>query len=247
MWRTSNAQVGDERTASLEVYLLPPTPWDEVLALQHRLVYEISGYPRDRAALILCEHPTIITVGRQGSRRHILADDSDLRAQRIEVRWTNRGGGCWLQTPGQLAVYPILPVEPPVMGLARYRDALYETMLAVLREFDIEAQRDAAASGIHVDGREIGSVGIAVKSWVAYHGCQLNVNVPLHRFDCVQPNPSVSRRMSSMFRERRLPIRTDAVRASFLRQFVNIFGFRHHFLCNPPPLSLAKRPVNAAS
>ncbi|MGL4465487.1 MAG: hypothetical protein ACRC1K_25335, partial [Planctomycetia bacterium] len=55
------------RRTTLEVHLLPRTAWEQTHALQQRLVYEVGDRERPRAALILCEHPPIITVGRQGS------------------------------------------------------------------------------------------------------------------------------------------------------------------------------------
>ena len=65
---------------------------------------------RDSACLILCEHPPLITVGRQGSRGHIRFDTEELFVRGWPVRWVNRGGGCLLHLPGQLAIYPILPL-----------------------------------------------------------------------------------------------------------------------------------------
>jgi lipoyl(octanoyl) transferase len=221
----------EHRNRSLDVYLLPTTDWSDVVSLQRWLVYEMAGEPRSRAALVLCEHFPVITIGRQGSRSHLHADDSDLVCQLLDVHWTNRGGGCWLHGPGQLVVYPIVPIDPTRSSLRRYRDALYQTMLNVLCEFGIPAVRDAARLGIVVGEREIGHVGIAVTSWVAYHGCYLNVSMPLDRYEWIQPNPFSHRKMSSMLRELRLPIRTTAVRESFLRHFMELFGFRRHVLC----------------
>src|SRR4051794_29952651 len=87
----------------LQAYLLGQVDFEAALALQRRLVYEIAG-DRTRAALILCEHPPLITVGREGSRSHVLCDDAELQGRHWRVRWVNRGGGVWLHLPGQLAI-----------------------------------------------------------------------------------------------------------------------------------------------
>src|SRR5262249_29179897 len=79
----------------LQVYLLGTVEFEAALALQRLLAYQIAG-ARDRAALILCDHPPLITVGRQGSRAHILYEPEELQALRWQVRWVNRGGGCML-------------------------------------------------------------------------------------------------------------------------------------------------------
>lgn len=227
--------------------MLPLTPWDEGLALQQRLVYEVSGEPRQRAALILCEHSPIITVGRQGSRRQIHAEPEELTSRRLRIQWTNRGGGCWLQMPGQLAAYPILPLAPSTVGLADYRAAIYETLCCVLEEFKIEATTDFPGCGVRSGPRQIAGVGIAVNNWTCYHGCFLNVCSPLDQLNLVQANPQQNRRMTTMFRELRAPVRIDAVRESFLRHFVEVFGFGRYYLCNPPKVVPTRRAHNVAS
>ncbi len=67
---------------SLQVYLLGTVGFDALLRFQRRLHYEISG-DRSQAALILCEHPPIITIGRHGSRAHILAEPAQLQSARL--------------------------------------------------------------------------------------------------------------------------------------------------------------------
>ena len=93
----------------LEVYLLGLVDFEDVQQLQRRLVYDLGE--RGGAALVLCEHPPTISVGRSGSRVHIAADDDELRAMGIKVHWVNRGGGCVLHLPGQLAAYLALPLD----------------------------------------------------------------------------------------------------------------------------------------
>src|SRR5438105_5903882 len=89
----------DKATKSLQVYLLGTVDFEALLRCQRRLHYEISG-DRDLAALVLCEHPPLITVGRHGSRAHILAEPRELALRGWRIRWVNRAGGCWLHQPG---------------------------------------------------------------------------------------------------------------------------------------------------
>jgi lipoate-protein ligase B len=226
---------------SLLVYFLPRLPWEQVQKLQQRLVFDVSEPPRRQAALILCEHAPIITVGRQGSYRHLRMDAREIDSGQLSVKWTNRGGGCWHQQPGQLAAYPILPLDSKSFGLGEYRTGVYQTLLEVLREFQIDAQADRASAGVRTEAGQIASVGLAVKQWVSYHGCILNVCVPLDRRPLVlagpmnATQPGSSRPWTCMFRELRTPVNVSAVRESFLRHFVNVFGFDQYYLSNPPP------------
>lgn len=220
-----------ERT--LEIYLMPRAPWETILAFQQRLVFDLTETPRDRAALILCEHPSIVTVGRQGSYRQIRMEAAPIATGHVRVRWCNRGGAGWHQQPGQLAAYPVVPLCSERFGLADYRGALYQTILEVLEDFRISAQWDPAAMGVHVGDRQIASVGVAVKDWVSYHGCVLNVAIPLDQQPLVESGNG-SGAWTCMFRELRTPVRLDAVRESFLRHFCKLLGFGHYYLSKPP-------------
>ena len=70
--------------------------WADCQRLQRRLVYEAGSGDDGRIVTLLCEHPPLISVGRRGSRGHIRCTNEQLRHQRLEVRWVNRGGGCVL-------------------------------------------------------------------------------------------------------------------------------------------------------
>src|SRR5262249_46537675 len=152
---------------ALQVYLLGTVDFDAALALQRQLVYQVAG-ERDQAALILCEHPPTITVGRQGSRAHILYEPEELAALRWRVRWVNRGGGCLLRLPGQLAIYPILPLDRLELGLHDYLDRLRGSIIDVLADFSVSATADWDGAAVSVSSRPIAHVGVAVRQWVSY-------------------------------------------------------------------------------
>src|SRR5207237_1247638 len=87
--------------ASLEVHLLGLVDFDACLFLQERLVEELSQRDDGHGAVLVCEHPPLITIGREGSQAHILCEPQELVARQLEVRWLNRGGGCLVHVPGQ--------------------------------------------------------------------------------------------------------------------------------------------------
>src|SRR5438105_2064981 len=105
--RATSLQAADSADPALQVYLLGLVEFEAALTLQHRLVYEVSGQ-RSSAAIILCEHPPMVTVGRRGSGRHLDCGPIDMRNRGWPVRWVNRGNGCLVHQPGQLAIYPLL-------------------------------------------------------------------------------------------------------------------------------------------
>jgi lipoyl(octanoyl) transferase len=227
----------------LEVYLLGLVDFEEVQQLQRRMVYELGE--RGGAVLVLCEHPPTISVGRSGSRIHIAADDAELRALGIKVHWVNRGGGCVLHLPGQLAGYLALPLAPPALDLQRYVDGLHTAILRVLGEFDLTGSRHPVHPGVFQGGARIATVGVAVNRWIAYHGLTLNVGPYLDLFGLITepglgPTPL---RQTSMESRRQRPAPMSRVREALVRQLEAVFGLeRHHVYTDHP---LIRRKVRA--
>ncbi|MHC5538063.1 lipoyl(octanoyl) transferase LipB, partial [Singulisphaera rosea] len=168
---------------SLEIYMLGLVDFLDAQQLQRRLVYDLGE--RGGAALILCEHPPTISVGRTGSRAHIVPDDPTLRGLGIDVHWVNRGGGCVLHLPGQLAAYVVLSMESLRLDLKGYLDGLQNTVLRVLDEFELHGEIRAEASGVFLGSSRIATIGVAVNRWIAYHGLTLNVGAFLGPFDLI--------------------------------------------------------------
>src|SRR5262245_45982519 len=111
--------------SALRVYRPAPVDFAAALTVQRRRVGHIAGPPRP-GALLICEHPPQVTIGRQGSVANLRCDLDELRAKRLPVRWVNRGGGCWLQAPGQLAVYPVVALDQQGLGLEAYCQQLQQ-------------------------------------------------------------------------------------------------------------------------
>ena len=132
---------------ALRVYLLGSVDFDSALRLQHALVYQVAG-DRRAAALVLCEHPPLITVGRDGSPADVRCGPEELRARRWRVRWVNRGGGSLLHLPGQLAVYPVVPLDSYRLGVEAYLGRLHDVLLAVLDDFGIQGHTRPGQPGV---------------------------------------------------------------------------------------------------
>jgi len=209
-------------------------------------VYTVAGDPA-AAALVLCEHPPLITVGRHGSRAHILGEPEELRARQWRVRWVNRGGGCLLHLPGQLAVYPVLPLDRLGLGVRAYLDRLQDVLAAGLADFGLRAEPRPGWPGVWVNGRPIAAVGVAVRHWVTYYGAALNINpdlVPFRRVRCLGPAEAP---MTSLERERRGPLRPALVRERLLEHFADRFGFGRVSLFSDHPALQRHAPSDAVA
>ena len=224
----------------LEIYLLDAVDFDEIQHLQRRMVYDLGEREEGGGALILCEHPRTISVGRSGSRAHILLDDVELRARGISVRWVNRGGGCVLHLPGQLVGYLALPLASSGLDVQGYLDGLHRVLIGVLKEFDLDASTRPDRPGVFLGNARVASVGVAVNRWIAYHGFTLNVSTFLESFEILEepadPSGGPSIRQTSMESRRQRPAPMAKVREAVIRRVEEVFGLERHHLYTHHPL-----------
>ncbi|MDX2035072.1 MAG: lipoyl(octanoyl) transferase [Isosphaeraceae bacterium] len=235
---------------ALEVYLLGLVDFDEMQALQRRIVYDLGE--RDGAALVLCEHPPTISVGRSGSRMHIRPDDDALQAMEIPIRWVNRGGGCTLHLPGQVVGYFALPLDRMGLTLQGHLDGLVRMLTVVLREFGLPATNPDDSSGVFLGNARVATVGVAVNRWIAYHGFTLNVGPFLEPFRVLLDEPAPggrSLRQTSMEAWRQRPTPPSQVRESLIRGVEREFGLerRHLFTRHPSLRRKVRTHVHAES
>lgn len=228
------------RAATLRVYLLGLIEFDACLNLQQRLLYECGESSSASASLLVCEHPPLITIGRNGSRSHLLCEPAELKSRQIDVRWINRGGGCWLHLPGQLAVYPIIPLRVCQLGLADYVKRLEHALLEVAREFRINASVRERGYGLWSRQGQLASLGIAVRRWTTYHGFYLNVCPRLEPFRLVRGWPT-GERAGSFAAERGRPVKSAAVREAVVRKLAEHLELEPYYVHTSHPTLKAVR------
>jgi lipoyl(octanoyl) transferase len=227
----------------LAAYLLGGLEFDALVALQRRLVYDVAG-DRDTAALVLCDHPTGITVGREGSAAHVRPNPDDLAARGWPVEWVARGGGTMLHLPGQVACYPILPLDALNITPGRYVTELQAVACDLCREFGVEAVPDPERPGARANGRRVAHVGVAVRNWVSSFGLVVNVNPDLAPFRDVRcdgdPLP-----MTSLARESGHRVRVTTARQRLVELIAARFGFDRVSIFHSHPAALP-RPTRHA-
>ncbi|RUL89775.1 lipoyl(octanoyl) transferase LipB [Tautonia sociabilis] len=231
---------------SLEVFLLGLVDFDEAQMLQRRLVYDLGESPC-AGALVLCEHPPTISIGRSGSRAHIAADDDELRRHGVDVRWVNRGGGTELHLPGQLNAYLALDLNRAGLDLKGYLDGLRRSTIATLADFDLRGSTHPNSPGVFVGNARVASIGVAVRRWIAYHGIALNVGPFLEPFTLLdEAGPDGSRlRRTSMEAQRQRPAPMPKVRESLVRHLEGTFGLTRHHVYTAHPMIRRKARLHA--
>ncbi len=180
--------------------------YQEALALQTAILDRKIAAPDAPDELLLLEHDAVYTMGRTPNLTS-LRDETQLPHPVVRI---NRGGQATYHGPGQLVGYPILDLRRRGQDLHRYLRSIEEALIALCADFDVVAQRRDALTGVWVGERKIASIGVGVKRWVSMHGFALNVCGDLAPFTHITPCGIAGVEMTSLERERGLPVSVEA-------------------------------------
>lgn len=206
----------------------------EAWALQKRLVTaRKNGAIED--VLLLCEHPHVITLGRNGKREHLLASEQVLRQKGVEFHSSDRGGDITYHGPGQLVGYPILNLAAIRKDVVWYVRMLEETMIRATAEFGISAERVTGKTGIWVRDtndsnaaslieEKLGAIGVHISRWVTSHGFAYNVSTDLRYFDLIVPCGITGRKATSLEKILGRAVTRKEVVQPVVRNFGEVFG-----------------------
>jgi len=232
---------------ALQVYLLGTLEYGRALALQQRLASETARRGDGPLALLLCEHPPVITVGRDGSAAGLPLGSGVVRSGRLPVRWVNRGGGVVLHAPGQLAIYPIVPLERQALSVGRYLDLIQASLERVLLDLGITAHAAARGDDLSAAGDaryglwgrtgQLAALGVAVRNWVSYHGAFLNVGPAMGLFRLLEGDLCNPQRWGSLVAEHGRSVRMTSVRSAVIARLSEALGCdRFHLHTGHPSL-----------
>jgi lipoyl(octanoyl) transferase len=143
-----------------------------------------------------------------------------------------------------LAAYPILPLERLGLGLDDYRTVLETSLLDLCAEQKIPAFRRDDEPGAWGRGGQLAHLGVAVKSWISYHGLFLNVAPAMDWVRLVQPNAS-GERVSSLAAAAFRPVGMHSVREALIRNLAARLGYERYHLYTGHPLLRRTRKVVA--
>ncbi|OLE85836.1 MAG: lipoyl(octanoyl) transferase [Acidobacteria bacterium 13_1_20CM_2_60_10] len=200
----------------------------EAWALQKRIVAARKADAMEDV-LLLCEHPHVITLGRNGKRGHLLASEQVLRQRGVEFHATDRGGDITYHGPGQIVGYPILNLAEIRRDVVWYVRTLEEAMIRATAEFGIEVGREAGKTGIWARtasgaAEKLAAIGVHISRWVTSHGFAYNVSTDLRYFDLIVPCGISDRKPASL--EKLLDRRVERAEAAprIVRHFGGVFS-----------------------
>jgi len=176
-------------------------PFREAWSRQEAYVRDIQKGVRP-STLILCEHPPVLTIGREGGEQNVKIDPSLLASQGIEMIPINRGGDITAHNPGQLIGYPLFNLSEFREDLHWFLRSIEDIIMQVLEEYGIASGRVEGKTGVWIEEeRKICAIGLHCSRWVTSHGFALNVNNDLSIFDWIIPCGIPDKEVTSIHRE----------------------------------------------
>jgi len=148
------------------------------------------------AALLLCEHTPVITLGRSACEADVVASPSALEDAGVELVRTSRGGEVTYHGPGQLMIYPVVRLN---LGLVSLLAGLGEAIGRIAAALGVPGARfRRECPGVWVEGFKIAACGVHVRRRVMIHGFALNLDCPPSVWQLIVPCGQVSRPAASV-------------------------------------------------
>jgi lipoyl(octanoyl) transferase len=196
--------------------------YENGVRLQQKLV-EMRQAEAIPDQLLLLEHPPVITLGRGGDVRNLIAPPESLAAERVRFFETTRGGDITYHGPGQLVGYPIIHLGEGKRDVRKYVTKIEEVLIRTVAAYGISAERAEGKRGIWVGNDKIAAIGVRIARWVTSHGFALNVTTNLDHFSLITPCGLHGTGVTSIARLLGRDVPMDEVRAVVAATFAEIF------------------------
>jgi lipoate-protein ligase B len=132
---------------------------------------------------------------------NLSVSENFLKKAVIPVIQVERGGNITFHGPGQLVMYPIINLQTAKLSVVHYVENLEEVMIRTAADWGITAVRNPLNRGVWVGNNKLGSIGIAIRRGICFHGMALNVNTSLEPFKWINPCGLRDTGITSMERE----------------------------------------------
>ena len=194
--------------------------------LQQELVAARKSGELDGDLFLVTEHPSTFTLGRRGGRGNLMVSEEYLRSRNIPLVHIERGGDITYHGEGQLVIYPIFDLRRNRVTVGDYVALLEDVMLEIAGKYGVAAGRDARNNGIWVGDKKLGSVGIAIRHGISFHGLAINVDVSLEPFSWVNPCGLAGVSMTTLARETGETLTVPNIKAHLVESLQKVFERR---------------------
>ena len=141
-------------------------PFEAALDHQSRVLTRLLQ--GGEGAILGFESEPVITLGLRSTREDLLFPPGSIRARGYATLQLDRGGQATLHNPGQLVIFPVMPIGPH--GVKAWIERLAETTRRSAGHFDKNIEWNPACPGLYSTGGKVASIGVRVRQGLSTHG-----------------------------------------------------------------------------
>lgn len=169
----------------------------EIQSQAYQLVHH-SGFP----VVLGFEYYPVITLGKRAQvEAELVTSRRELQEKGFEIIETDRGGQATLHSPGQLVIYPLVPIQKLKISVRSFVCLLEEATIHWLQKYSIESFRKEDA-GVFTNQGKMAFIGIRVEKGITRHGISINISNDTDLFDGIKSCGQTSRALDSVFKHR---------------------------------------------
>lgn len=169
----------------IEIEDLGRAAYEPVLAHMRALHARVANGD-EPGRVLLVEHEPVYTAGR-ATPQHELGP---------HIVPIERGGKITYHGPGQLVIYPIVPL--PRRDAREWLRRLEAFGVSVCSAFGLRAEASVDGTGVFVGAHKVASIGVAIKRWTNLHGIAINVAMDHAPWFAVRPCGRAPETMSDL-------------------------------------------------
>lgn len=155
-----------------------------------------------KGVFVVCQHPTVITLGRNSKISNILFKPEFLEQMGVKIYEIERGGDVTLHNPGQIVGYPIFNLTHFKQDLHWFLREIEQSLIDLIAKYNIIGSRVEGLTGVWIDGkRKIAAIGLHCSRWITSHGFALNVSNNLLEFSYIVPCGITDKEVTSISKE----------------------------------------------
>ena len=162
---------------------IKPVNYLDALKFLEERVTEINKSEANELIWIL-EHPSTFTAG-------VSYNKSDILDKSIKIIKTSRGGKITWHGPGQMICYLVINLNNRKKDIRNFLNIIENSIILSLKSFGIHSHSDRKNIGIWTklnnQNKKVGSIGIKVKKWIAYHGFSINIDNDISNYKKIVP------------------------------------------------------------
>ena len=190
-----------------------------------------NSYSETKNYILLCEHPHVYTLGKNGRDENLLVNNNYLLKKNAKFYKTNRGGDITYHGPGQIVCYPILDLDNFFTDIHKYLRLLEEAVILTLNSCGLKGERSEGETGVWLsvgspEARKICAIGVKTSRWVTLHGLALNVSTDLSYFENIVPCGILNKQVTSLEKEIGEKIDKEKIKKELVYQLSKIFEMK---------------------